>query len=168
MTGQLWKDLMAAVKETIQFILNTPTLKDAIKITVICYGNAARVVFKEETPSLDLLTKIIFHGGGTDFEIALGKTYDIIIESITRFDIFTVGFLTDGHATYPQKIIDKINADAAKIKKRINFNCILFGSASSNLEKISKDLNARYSNAIGFEQLNRSFREIIKPRQDQI
>ena len=161
MRGRDWTDLMAAVKETIEFIISRPTLKNAIKITVICYGHRSRVVFKEENPSLDLIDKIVFGDGGTNFELALTETYDRILESKDKYESFAVGFLTDGEAEYPQKIIDKINADADKIKQKIKFNCILFGSESSNLEMISKNLDGNYTNAINFEQLTKSFKEII-------
>jgi len=162
MNGQLWHDLMVAVKATINHILSTPTLKNSIKITVINYGSNARVIFEKMRPSLDLLEKIEIKGSsGTDFENALRVAYETILGSKDEFDKFTVGFLTDGRAHYPEKIIERINNDTEKIKHRINFNCVLFGKANSNLEDIAKNLNAKYEKAISSEDLKNSFKEII-------
>jgi len=161
MEGKSWSDLMAAVKDTMNYILNNPNLSESIKITVINYESTARLVFEKKEPSLDLLDLIDFKSGGTNFEFALSKGYQSIIESKDEFDGFTVCFLTDGHATYPNRIIERINNDAEQIKHRISFNCVLFGNANSNLESIAQNLNARYKNVIGFEELKNSFKEII-------
>ena len=152
---------MAAVKNTISLILSKPRLRDSIKITVINYESTARLIFKKEVPSLDLLNKIDFKSGGTNFELPLTMAYDTILETKNEFDMFTIGFLTDGIAPYPTKIIDKINADKEKIKSKITFNCILFGKESSNLETISKNLKGNYTKVINFEELKNSFKEII-------
>jgi len=161
MEGKSWSDLMAAVKDTMNYILNNPNLSESIKITVINYESTARLVFEKKEPSLDLLDLIDFKSGGTNFELALSKGYQSIIESKDEFDVFTVGFLTDGRAHYPEKIIERINNDTEKIKHRINFNCVLFGKANSNLEDIAKNLNAKYEKAISSEDLKNSFKEII-------
>ena len=163
MSLTLWTQLMAAVKDSIRLILSNSALKETIKITVINYGSTARIVFKEQEPHLDLIDKIKNNGGGTDFENALTLTYDTLLESKSKYDIYTIGFLTDGQAGYPQKIIDRINEDSENVKSKINFNCILFGNQSSNLETISNSLNANYTNAINFEQLKNSFKEILIP-----
>jgi len=161
MSGTLWNELMAAVKATMKLILSNSNFKDSFKITVINHGTTARIVFKEQEPNMDLIDKIDFRSGGTDFEHALSLTYDTLLESKNNYDIFTVGFLTDGKDRYPQKIIDRINADTEKVKSKINFNCILFGTASSNLQTIATSLSANYTKAINFEQLKNSFKEII-------
>ena len=161
MEGKPWTDLMAAVKDTMNHIVNTPNLSESIKITVINYESSARIIFNKMEPSLDLLDLINYHPGGTNFEVALQKAYQVILDSKDEFDIFTVGFLTDGRDCVPKKIINVINADAEKIRHRIFFNCVLFGNEDSELETIAKHLNAKYNNAIGFEELKDSFKEII-------
>jgi len=161
MQGQNWTDLMTAVKVTIEYILNTPSLKNSIKITVINYNQNARIIFEKEEPSLDLLNFIDFGGGGTNFGNSLSLAYKTIINSKNEFDIFTVGFLTDGHAQYPSNIIKRINDDNEMIKDRINFNCVLLGNGNSNLKTIATNLNANYKNVIDLEALKQSFIEII-------
>ena len=161
----LWNGLIEAIKETIKLVLNNSAHKESIKITLINHGSSARVIFKDKEPTLDLIDKISYQGGQTNLEKALSLTYDTLLESKSQYDIFTVCFLAfeEEEKNYPQNIIDRINSDSEKIKSKINFNCILFGNQSSNLETISNSLNANYTNAINFEQLKNSFKEILIP-----
>ena len=173
MAGRKWDDLKAAVYNTFKLILDKPMLKDSIKITVINYDENARIVFKKKTPNLELLNQINIKGGCTNFEVPLALAYDNILESKNEFDIFTIGFLTDGDAAFPTNIVNRINADVDKIKSRIYFTCVLFENENlnefnefnefnrTNLEKIAHDVGGIFSRVINFEELNESFREII-------
>lgn len=48
-----------------------------MRISTIIYDNLSDIVFESETPSTDLMKKIIYTGFGTNFEKPLGDAYKL-------------------------------------------------------------------------------------------
>jgi hypothetical protein len=72
--------------------------------------------------------------------------------------------MSDGGCSYPSNIISKIILDERNVKKKIKLNCIMFGKDVSGVEvqkKIASSLGGNFTQAITFEQLQGSFKEII-------
>jgi hypothetical protein len=96
--------------------------------------------------------------------LALSAGYDCVLNSINDFDIFTIGFMSDGGCSYPSSIISKIQKDEKNVKNKIKFNCIMFGDDQSGIDvnkKIASAVGGQFTQAITFEQLQVSFKEVI-------
>ena len=159
-----WYHLIEAVKNTFNLILGNNTLKNNIKVTVFIHESTTKNCFTKEQVDLSLINLIQPRWGCNDFEPALAAGYDAILDSQNEFDSFRVAFMSDGGCSYPKNIIEKINKDDKKIKSKIQFNCIMFGTEPSGIEvnkKIAANLGGKYTNAITFEDLKNSFKEVL-------
>jgi uncharacterized protein YegL len=67
MEGKRWTDLLYAYKKFVNHLAGNNDLKVNSKLTVITFNSAANIVFQQETPDENLISKIKFTGGGTDF-----------------------------------------------------------------------------------------------------
>ena len=73
-----------------------------------------------------MLSKIIYKGGGTEFNSPLNMAYNLCLEFYSTNDKLVLYFLTDGDANMPVAAIKAFKEDTT-FKSKIEFHAVGFG-----------------------------------------
>ena len=76
--GTEWTNLVEAVEMFLDELANTPAIRDMVRISAVAYSDKSAKVFHELEPSGDLIDRIDFTGGGTDFELPMAHVLEYI------------------------------------------------------------------------------------------
>ncbi|CAD8166787.1 unnamed protein product [Paramecium pentaurelia] len=147
------------------------------RVTIIMFNSEARVVvdFEVINPKKQE-SKIIYEGGGTDFDEPFNIAYEKIIQrpNFDNFHRHSMFFYTDGGAGYPQTALNRFESLSPKQKQKIELNaCCLDECPPQSLEQIvaffKKDFaDAQIQPSIQPEEIGSTWIEIISQKTHQI
>jgi hypothetical protein len=160
-----WEDLMVVVKNVFYKIQTDHMMKDCIKISVILHEADTMRVFTEQTADSDLIDLIQPRYGENDFEKALSDGFNLVNETITKYDNFRIIFMSDGGCEIPNNAMKTINESEIKKNNRLSFNLIMQGDCSWGLltmNEISRVLNTPFSQAANSDDLQKSFNSFVE------
>ena len=100
MQGKQWKDLQSATDEFLKTLVNSKQASST-KVSCVIYNSNARVAFEDEKPTLSLINKVKFQGGGTNYSDAMESTKKICDKHAGGSDKLVFYFMSDGHASCP-------------------------------------------------------------------
>jgi len=139
MTGQPWKDLMAAVSAFIDKrieLCNANHCPTEDLVTVVNHATTARIVFREQKITSKPQTSIDFRSGGNDFAVAFNTALPVILGTRAGFTPCLI-FMSDGGCGNGEAEMEKIRAQCPTLQVFV----VGFGSGCardklSNLAKI--------------------------------
>jgi uncharacterized protein with von Willebrand factor type A (vWA) domain len=159
-----WQDLMVVVKNVFYKIQTDHMMKDCIKISVILHESDTMRVFTEKTADSSLINLINPRFGGNDFEKALSEGFNLLNETITKYDNFRIIFMSDGGDSIPYNAMKRINESEVRKNNRLSFNLIMQGNDTygiSTMKEISRVLNTPFSQAANLDDLQKSFNSLF-------
>jgi uncharacterized protein YegL len=160
MSGPNWSDVLKATSETLKKIKDSKFLFENIKISIFSYSGNSIKICEELEADENIISKIKYIGGGTNFEYPLNDAYLIIEKSIKRYDRFFVAFMSDGIGYKPDSAIKKFLSNE-NLKILTKFFFIHFGTSKGNLKEIAESLGDKLRLATDIIQLNERFLEIL-------
>ncbi|CAD8096653.1 unnamed protein product [Paramecium sonneborni] len=143
MKGQNWTNAKNGALKCIKSIMN----QTLAKISVIIFNQDARIVVECQKPVLqEISRKIQYKGGNTQFEPPFQKALTLI-EKYQNFDKIQILFYTDGHAGYPENIINQFNLLPVEIRQIINLVACSGETISNSLALIIEKFQTHMQNA---------------------
>ena len=134
MEGRAWADLRNASDAFLQALVNSREA-DSCKVSCVIYNSDARIAFEGERPSLGLIDKIRFQGGGTAYAPAIGLAQSICGRAAENSEKFVFYFMSDGCPG------DSPDGAVALLKRQNYFDKIEFnacGFGSSRFERLEQ------------------------------
>ncbi|CAD8074924.1 unnamed protein product [Paramecium primaurelia] len=148
------------------------------RVTIIMFNSNARVeVDFEVINPKEQEQKIIFQGGGTDFDKPFNIAYEKIIQrpDFDKFYKHSMFFYTDGDADYPKTALNKFESLSPEQKQKIELiACSEEGCLSEALKQLVtffKEQNFAYAelqDSIKPEEIGSTWIETISQRTHQI
>ncbi|CAF3072931.1 unnamed protein product, partial [Rotaria sp. Silwood2] len=148
MNGKPWENLLEGVKEFIKIRTDSNA---ADRMTIIVFDdNAKYAYFNVDIKTIDII-QIKFTNGLTDF----GKAFDLVVKAIQDIQTpnsisssansldFTIIFMSDGQADYPDEQLETLLTMKTKIHQ---FWTVAFGYTQMDiLEEINQKMGGRFT-----------------------
>ena len=121
-----WSDLLKSVKGFLKGLSDGADTSKDVKVSIIGYDDVSRVLYEKVSAQEDLVRRIDWTGGDTDFERPLADAYRVALRSQDEFDRFHIYFMSDGSAAYPAVAIDEFKGDS-KLYDNAEVKFVAFG-----------------------------------------
>lgn len=102
MSGTPWGDVLRESKRFLGILSESELIENHTKVSIITYSNDSVLNCEKELPQPELIDKIKYIGGGTNFDSPLLMVEEIAKRNLKDFNIFHVCFLSDGGAPFPK------------------------------------------------------------------
>jgi len=128
-------------------------------VSCVIFNSHARIVFHNAKVSQELLSKIEFTSGGTNFSDALQKVISLVNASNGGDSDIVILFMSDGEDKYPGKEMQQLSACLSKIEA---FWAIGFKGDSATLKQMAAALPGKgeYKNPTNISDLIQQYAEI--------
>lgn len=72
-----WSSLLTSVKGFLKALSDGADTSQDVKVSIIGYDDVSRVLYENVSPQEDLVKKIDYTGGSTDFELPLADAFKV-------------------------------------------------------------------------------------------
>jgi uncharacterized protein with von Willebrand factor type A (vWA) domain len=102
-----WAQLLRALEAFMSTIAQDTALNRAVRVSAIGYDDRSDILFENQPASPDLVQRISYGGGSTDFEAPLQDALKIISRHPDPERV-TILFMSDGSAAYPSSVLQQL------------------------------------------------------------
>lgn len=134
MSGSPWNNIKKGATSLLMKVKNNHKNLKKCRVTVIIFASNAAVTYSKDIhgEELDPDQMFKFTSGGTNFEYAFTKAYEVLRQQFTNYMNTKIIFFTDGYGGHPTQSIENI---CSFIKdKRQTLEISLYCNTKDNLE----------------------------------
>ena len=137
MEGRSWNDLKNATDAFLRALVDSREASSC-KVSCVIYNCNSRIAFEDERPTLGLINRIKFQGGGTQYAPAIGLAQQICNRTAETSEKFVFYFMSDGcPGDSPDKAVALLKQQ--NYFDKIEFNACGFGSSRfDRLEQLAR------------------------------